>query len=203
MKSFNDDKQMRSDWHIPLCNGVERLKVNGKKAHSTQKPAELLYRIIMSSSNYNDIILDPFMGSGTTGAVAKRLGRKFIGIEKETHYRNIAEERISKVVPLKEELLKYHIEKTQPKIPFGNLITSGLLSIGERIFSYDMKYEATINADSTLSWRDEVGSIHKISSTILKKSANNGWTFWYVKRNEKLVSINEIRTKYIDVFVKL
>ena len=118
MKAFNDDKQMRSDWYIPICLGNERIRINGEKAHSTQKPEELLYRIILSTSDVGDIVLDPFMGSGTTGAIAKKLRRKYIGFEKEDFYKKVAEDRIKKVVPIDEEFLNYKIEKPKPKVTF-------------------------------------------------------------------------------------
>ncbi len=161
MKTFNDDLQMRSDWHIPICNGTERVKYNGEKAHSTQKPAELLLRIILSTSNIGDIILDPFMGSGTTGAVAKRLGRNFVGIEKEEFYTKIATERIEKIKPIKAELLNYNLEIKPPKVPFGNLIEKGFIKIGEQLFSGDKKNIAIVNANASLSLNGSVGSIHK------------------------------------------
>ena len=140
MKVFNDDKQMRSDWYIPLCNGSERIKdENGNKAHSTQKPAELLYRIILSTSKENDIVLDPFFGSGTTGAVAKRLRRKFIGIEREQKYIQIALKRIDSITPLKSELLKLELEEKPPRVPFGNLIEKGMIKIGQKVYSKTKK----------------------------------------------------------------
>jgi len=162
MKTFNDDKQMRSDWYIPIANGKERLKdENGNKVHSTQKPAELLLRIILSTTNVGDIVLDPFMGSGTTGAVAKRLGRNFIGIEKEELYTEIAKSRIDKIRPIKTELLNNNLEIKPPKVPFGNLIEKGLIKIGEQLFSRDKKNIAIVNANASLSINGSVGSIHK------------------------------------------
>ncbi len=203
MKTFNDDLQMRSDWYIPIASGKERLKdENGKKVHSTQKPAELLLRIILSTSNVGDIILDPFMGSGTTGAVAKRLGRNFIGIEKEEFYVKEATKRIEKIIPLKQELLNYKIEAKPPKVPFGNLIEKGLVKIGEKIYSRDKKFSATVLANASVEASDGfVASIHKVSATYLKKQSNNGWKFWYVERNGKLISIDKLRQQYIKTFL--
>lgn len=201
MKVFNDDKQMRSDWYIPICNGGERIYIDGKKAHSTQKPEALLYRIILSTSNVNDIVLDPFMGSGTTGAVAKKLKRNFIGIEKEEEYIKIALNRIDKVVPLDEKYLSNLIEAKKPKVPFGNLIESGLIKIGERIFSKDKKYEAEVLANSSILYNNKAGSIHSISAEILKKSANNGWTFWYIERNGKPILIDKLRDEYNEKYL--
>ena len=202
MKAFNDDKQMRSDWYIPICNGGERIKVNGKKAHSTQKPEALLFRIILSTSNIGDVILDPFMGSGTTGAVAKKMGRNFVGIEKEDFYIKIANDRIKKVKPIDEKLLLYPNEVKKPKVPFGNLIETGMVNIGDFLYSKDGKYEAKISADATLSWNDKIGSIHKVSAEILGKVSNNGWTFWHVKNNkDDLILIDEIRNEYIEKYL--
>ena len=202
MKAFNDDKQMRSDWYIPICNGGERIKINGKKAHSTQKPEALLFRIILSTSNVGDLILDPFMGSGTTGAVAKKLKRNFIGIEKEDFYIKIANERIKKIKPLDDELLMYPIERKKPKVPSGNLIEAGYIKIGDYLYSRDKKYKAKILADATLKWNDKVGSIHKISAEILNRVSNNGWTYWYIKdKKGNLILIDDIRDEYIKKYL--
>ena len=202
MKAFNDDKQMRSDWYIPICNGGERIKVNGEKAHSTQKPEALLFRIILSTSNIGDIVLDPFMGSGTTGTVAKKLKRNFIGVEKEDFYIKIANERIKKVKPLDDELLSYSVEEKKPKVPFGNLLENRLINIGDYLYSKDEKYKAKISADATLKWGDKVGSIHKISAEILGKVSNNGWTYWHTKdKKGNLILIDEIRNEYIKKYL--
>jgi hypothetical protein len=203
MKTFNDDLQMRSDWTIPLCSGDERIKVDGQKAHSTQKPAELLYRIIISTSNPGDIVLDPFSGSGTTAAVAKKLGRHFIGFEREEFYINVANDRLRQVEVLDNALLEYKIEKRKPKVPFGNLIEKGYLHIGENLLSKDGKVTAVILADSSVEYGEIVGSIHKVSASILKKTNNNGWDYWYVKRNNQLVSIDELRYQYESKYLKL
>lgn len=196
MKVMNDDLQMRSDWYIPICQGEERIKVNGKKAHSTQKPAELLYRIILATSNVNDLVLDPFSGSGTTAAVAKRLGRNFLAFEREPFYIEVANQRLSKIVPLEKPLLEYKVEKPKPKVPFGNLIEKGYVKIGEVLYSKDTKHTAIVLADASLQSGEFTGSIHKVSAALLKKENNNGWTFWYIKRNNKLVSIDELRHLY-------
>ncbi len=201
MKVLNEDLQMRSDWLLPICQGEERIKVNGEKAHSTQKPAELLYRVILSSSNVGDIVLDPFFGSGTTGAVAKKLGRNFIGIEREEFYIEVAKERIDKVTSIKSELLVHHIEKKKPKVPFGNLIEKGFIEVGEIIYSKDKKFQAQVMADSSLLWQDSCGSIHKISAMILGKESNNGWSFWWVLRENKMISIDVLRDEYESKFL--
>jgi site-specific DNA-methyltransferase (adenine-specific)/modification methylase len=201
MKTFNDDLQMRSDWHIPICSGKERLKANGEKVHSTQKPEELLFRIILATSNVGDIILDPFMGSGTTGAVAKKLNRRFIGIEKDEFYVQEASRRIEKVVPIKKEYLNYKIEEKPPRVPFGNLIEKGLIKIGEKIYSKDKKLSAIVLANASIENNGLVGSIHKISAEYLKKQSNNGWKFWYVERNNKMISIDKLREEYVKKYL--
>ena len=202
LKAFNDDLQMRSDWYIPICSGQERIKVNGQKAHSTQKPEELLYRVVLASSNIGDMVLDPFSGSGTTAAIAKKLNRNFIGIEKEDFYVEVANQRLEKIIPLEKNLLEYPIERPIPKVPFGNLIEKGFLHAGEFLFSTDKKVKAQILADASLLWNEEAGSIHKISATILKKPSNNGWKFWFVERDNKLLCIDELRTQYSKMFLE-
>ncbi len=196
LKVMNDDLQMRSDWLIPICSGDERIKVNGQKAHSTQKPAELLYRVILSTSNPGDIVLDPFSGSGTTAAVAKRLRRNFIAFEKEQFYIDVANDRLSKVIPLQKDLLEYKVEKKAPKVPFSNLIGKGYIKIGEFLFSKDKKYQAVVMADSSIVCGESVGSIHKVSALIQNKQSSNGWGFWYVERDNKMICIDEFRYEY-------
>ena len=201
MKAFGDDKQMKSDWHIPICSGRERIKLGGKKAHSTQKPEALLYRIIVAASNPGDLVLDPFMGSGTTAAVAKKLGRNFMGVEKESVYIAIANERIKKVKQLDEALLSYAIEEKKPKVPFGNLIEVGLIEAGDFLYSKDKKYKAKILANATLEWGHEAGSIHKLSASILGKTSNNGWTFWHAPYKNGWVLLDELRNQYIKKYL--
>lgn len=201
MKVMNDDLQMRSDWLIPICQGSERIKVDGQKAHSTQKPIELLYRVLISSSNPGDIVLDPFSGSGTTAAVAKLLRRHFIAFEREEFYIEVANKRLQEVIPVDADVLEYKIEKRKPKVPFGNLIEKGFVKIGEILYSKDEKFSAQVQADASISLQGTVGSIHKISAAILKKSNNNGWTYWYVKRGDKLISIDQLRLDYDKQFI--
>lgn len=196
LKIFNDDLQMRSDWIIPICQGEERVKLNGKKAHSTQKPEELLYRIIISTSNPGDIVFDPFSGSGTTAAVAKKLGRKFLAFEKDENYVKISNERLEKIKQIKAEYIDYKVEKRIPKIPFGVLIEKGFIEAGETLYSKDLKHKSIVQADGSIVYDNVVGSIHKISAYILNRDRNNGWEFWFVKRKNKLISINEIRFQY-------
>ena len=202
MKTMNDDLQMRSDWFIPICQGEERLKVNGQKAHSTQKPEELLYRVILSTSNVGDVVLDPFSGSGTTAAVAKKLGRKFIAFEREPFYIYVANNRLKEIVPLKDNLLEYKVEVKKPKVPFINLIDKGFIKVGDFLFSKDEKHKAQIQADSSIEINGFVGSIHKVSAQLLGKESNNGWTFWYVKHNSKLVSIDDFREEFAKQYLK-
>ncbi|MHA1205761.1 MAG: site-specific DNA-methyltransferase [Candidatus Heimdallarchaeaceae archaeon] len=197
MKIMNDNKQMRSDWYLPICIGNERLKNNGKKVHSTQKPESLLYRIILSSSNVGDLVLDPFMGTGTTAAVAKKLRRNYIGFEIDDYYISEAEKRIAKVLPLSEDLLDYKIEKKPPKVSFGMLIENKYINPGDFLYSRDLKHKAIIKANASIEYEGKVGSIHSISAFILGKKANNGWEFWYLKNSSgELVSIDSLRKKF-------
>jgi len=204
MKAFNDDKQMRSDWYIPICSGGERLKIDGQKVHSTQKPEELLQRVILSSSNVDDIILDPFFGSGTTGAVAKKLKRNFIGIEREEFYVNAAKKRIETIKPLDLKFLDYKIEKKPPKVPFGNLLEKSLIRVGEPLFNSDKSFSAEVQANASIEGGNGfVGSIHGVSANYLQKKSNNGWKYWFVERKNKLVLIDELRTEYIKKYIKI
>jgi len=203
MKAFNDDLQLRSDWYIPICNGGERIRINGEKAHSTQKPEALLYRIIISTSNPGDIVLDPFMGSGTTGAIAKKLGRNFIGIEKEEFYIKIANERIANIKPYVHQALTYPFEVKKPKVPFGNLIEAGYIKPGEKLFSKDKKYKAEVLANATVTTENIAGSIHSVSAQLLGKTSNNGWTFWFVERDNNLKSIDDLRKEYMEKHITL
>lgn len=202
MKAFNDDLQMRSDWHIPICSGNERIKTDDVKLHSTQKPEALLYRIILSTSKENDTILDPFAGSGTTLAMAKLLERKYIGIEKEEKYIEPIKNRLNKVKGYQSKLLDYLLDVKPPKVPFGSLIENKLITPGELLYSHNLKYSAVVMANATLKYNDVYGSIHKVSAYILNKPANNGWDYWYVKRNDKLISINELRNIIIKGEIK-
>jgi len=203
LKTFNEDLQMRSDWYLPLCTGQERIKnEDGEKAHSTQKPEELLYRIILSTSNVGDLVLDPFSGSGTTACVAKKLGRNFIGIEKETKYIEVSQKRLNETKQIEKELLEYEVEFKMPKIPFGNLIENNMILVGENIYSKDKKHKAIVLADSSLKTDEITASIHKVSATILRKTNNNGWDFWYVERNNNLISIDELRKQYFEKYLK-
>jgi DNA modification methylase len=200
MKGFNDDLQMRSDWLIPICHGPERVRENGRKAHSAQKPEELLYRIILATSNPGDLVLDPFSGSGTTAAVAKKLGRNFIGFEREPSYIRLATERIEKTEPVSPQLLGYRTEKRRPRVPFGTLVESGLVSPGEYLFSADKKYRAEVQADASILCNGHAGSIHAVGALLTGREKQNGWDFWHVHRGRKLVVLDELRQEYLSPY---
>ena len=181
MKSLNDDLQMRNTWEIPLCMGAERLKVDGKKAHATQKPEALLYRVIAASSNPGDVVLDPFSGSGTTAAVARKLGRRFIGVEREPTYVALAEARVAAVTQvIAPDLLRTPSRRTEVRVPFGALLELGLLSAGAVLCSGDAVHSATVAADGTLRCPDGfVGSIHRAGAHVQGAAGCNGWEFWH------------------------
>lgn len=198
MKVFNDDKQMRSDWYLPICVGKERLKINGKKLHSTQKPEALLYRIIVATSNVGDIVLDPFLGTGTTAVVAKRLRRNYIGFESNEAYILAARKRLLEVEPLNLDLLDYKVEAKPPRVPFGTLVEHGYIPPGTTLFSKDRKFSAIVKANGSIESEGTIGSIHKVSAKLLKKNACNGWEFWFVEKEGKLISINNIRKEFAE-----
>lgn len=183
MKSLNEDLQMRSDWLLPICTGPERLKVDGRKAHSTQKPESLLYRIIIASTNPGDVILDPFFGTGTTGAVAKRLKRNWIGIEQDEDYVNLAAERIDKVTPSSFDERLYDVRTPRQltsRIPFGQLVELGLLSPGQELFFQSkMEKKAIVKADGKLLYGETTGSIHTIGRLLMNQNPCNGWSVWF------------------------
>lgn len=199
MKNLNDEKQMPNVWHIPLCTGAERIKVDGKKAHSTQKPEALLYRVILSSSNPGDVVLDPFFGSGTTGAVAKKLKRHYIGIEREEIYVRIAQDRIDRIPPalFDDDLLITNSKRDQPRVNFGALLEMGYLKVGQTLYSKSREYQAVLRADGNLISGEITGSIHRVAAQLMNQSAFNGWDFWYVQ-NEKgeFISIDQLRGLY-------
>ena len=196
MKALNDDLQMRSDWLLPICSGGERLKQNGQKAHATQKPESLLHRIIVAASEPGDLVLDPFFGSGTTGAVAKRLGRRYIGIEREAKYVALAQERIAKVTPLSpEDLAVTRSRKQEPRIPFGSVVERGMLAPGTLLYDPSRRHVAKVRADGSLVCADASGSIHKIGAHVQGASACNGWTFWHLEVEGRMVAIDVLRQK--------
>ncbi|MBL6930738.1 MAG: site-specific DNA-methyltransferase [Rhodospirillales bacterium] len=198
MKNLNDDLQMRSDWELPICTGHERLKKNGQKAHPTQKPESLLYRVILSSTEVGDVVLDPFFGTGTTGAVAKKLGRKFIGLEREAEYVKIAKERIKMVREVSDEektLYSTPPKRSLPRIPFGRLIERGMLKPGTILCDHRRRHTARVRADGSLASADFRGSIHQVGAHVQKAPACNGWQFWNVDTGGQLVSIDTFRQK--------
>lgn len=195
MKTMNDDLQMRSDWLLPICNGCERLKNDdGNKVHPTQKPETLLHRVILSSSNPGDVILDPFFGTGTTGAVAKKLGRKWIGIEREQDYIDAATARIEAIKPGKGDAVEFmRGKKAEPRVPFGNLVERGLIEPGATIYDPHRRHAARVRSDGSISCRDAAGSIHKIGAHVQGVEACNGWTFWHFRKGRNYVPIDMLR----------
>ena len=195
MKAANDDVQMRSDWLFPICSGGERLKGDdGKKVHPTQKPEALLARILMASSKPGDVVLDPFFGSGTTGAVAKRLGRHFVGIEREQAYIDAARERIDAVEPLGSGTLSVMTgKKAEPRVAFNTLIESGLIAPGTVLTDARRRHSAIVRADGTLASGNDAGSIHRVGAKVQGLDACNGWTFWHYADGAQLKPIDDLR----------
>ncbi len=195
LKAANDDVQMRSDWLFPICTGSERLKNDdGDKLHPTQKPEALLARIMMASTKPGDVVLDPFFGSGTTGAVAKRLGRHFVGIEREQEYIDAAKARIDAVKPLESATLTVLSGKrAEPRVAFVSLIDSGMMKPGTVLYDSKKRWAATVRADGTLAVGDQAGSIHRLGAAVQGLDACNGWTFWHYERNGGLTQIDELR----------
>ena len=199
MKTLNDELQMRSDWEFPICGGQERLKKGGVKVHPTQKPEALLYRILLACSKPGDVVLDPFFGTGTTGAVAKRLGRHWIGIEREPAYIEAAEERIAAALPLDESALTtMQSPKAAPRVAFGSLVENGMLAPGTVLTDTKRRWRATVGADGSLkSECGQAGSIHKLGATLQKAPACNGWTFWHFEAVDGLKPIDALRQNYL------
>ena len=196
MKAFNDDVQMRSTWNLPICNGKERLKKNGTKIHSTQKPEALLHRIILSSSNKNDFILDPFLGSGTTSVVSKKLGRYYFGIEREKQYFEAASKRIKNTNKIMDEYLDtVKNNKSKPRIPFGSLIELGVIKPGTEIYDQKKKVYAKVMIDGSIKHKHSEGSIHKVAAKILGSESCNGWTYWHYQSGSSLKPIDELRQR--------
>ena len=199
LKCLNDDLQMRSDWTLPICNGKERLKKNGKKIHSTQKPEALLHRIILATTNKGDAICDPFLGTGTTAVVSKKLGRNYYGIEKDKKYFNAAKERIKKTKRIADESLDtIENNKSKPRIPFGSLVELGIIKPGTSLFDTKKKINAKIMADGSIKYKDTEGSIHKIAAKIMGAESYNGWTYWYYNLNGSDILIDSLRQKFIS-----
>jgi DNA methylase/Restriction Enzyme Adenine Methylase Associated len=199
MKNLNGEKQMRSDWEIPLCTGAERLKTNGQKAHPTQKPEALLYRVILSSSNPGDVVLDPFFGTGTTGAVAKKLHRNWIGIERDPEYSALAQERIEQVQPplFDDDVFVMANKRTAPRLPFNRLLELGLLEPGDTLYFGKTGKTAKILADGQLLSGEIRGSIHSVGRELANLPACNGWDHWFFKdkASGELILIDVLREK--------
>ncbi len=196
MKKLNDDLQMRSDWTLPLVTGKQRIKSNGLKAHSTQKPEALLYRVLLASSNAGDVILDPFFGTGTTGAVAKKLGRNWIGIERDKKYIGVARQRIDAVTPSPAEALTQPEKRRQARIPFGALLENGMLNPGQNLYFSKNGRQAKILSNGHLKCGDVTGSIHSVAKSLMNGAPVNGWDVWYYKdeKGNKIV-IDALREK--------
>lgn len=196
MKSLNEEVQMRSDWLIPICTGEERLKDNGRKAHPTQKPEALLHRVVLASTNVGDLVLDPFFGTGTTGAVAKKLGRRFLGIEREPAYARLARERLAAVAaPADVAAVATQGKRDEPRIPFGWLVERGLIAAGDTLYDLARRHAARVRADGSLAVADYRGSIHQVGAHVQKAPACNGWQFWCVDVRGRLVPIDVLRQK--------
>lgn len=199
MKGLNEDLQMRSDWYIPLCTGKERLKgEDGKKLHPTQKPEALLHRVLLASTEAGDVVLDPFFGTGTTGAVAKKLGRDFIGLEQDPAYAKAARKRIEETTSFIDEDLVNTIEKReQPRVPFGWLLEQGLLQPGAVLYDKQRRFAAKVRADgnivSDMTGLKHRGSIHKVGAQLQGAPSCNGWTFWHFENKGKLEPIDYLR----------
>ncbi len=193
MKALNEDVQMRSDWLLPICNGGERIKneKDGKKAHPTQKPESLLHRVILSSTEPGDVVLDPFFGTGTTGAVAKKLGRNYVGVERDKDYLTVAKKRISQITsPADESLVTTPSKKKEPRIPFGWLVERGLLEPGTVLCDTRKRHTAKVRADGSIISSDHRGSIHRVGALVQDAPACNGWTFWHLDVEGKMMPID-------------
>jgi modification methylase len=195
LKAANEDCQMRSDWLLPICTGAERLKDSGgRKTHPTQKPEALLARVILAASNPGDLVLDPFFGSGTTGAVAKRLRRDYLGLERETAYAEAAKARIASVEPLDAQAVATAPSKrSEPRIAFASLVEAGLIAPGAVLTDAKRRHCALVRADGALAVGGVIGSIHKIGALVQGLPACNGWTFWHSERDGELAPIDELR----------
>ena len=198
LKELNEGKQMRSDWHIPICSGKERLREdNNQRSHPTQKPEALLYRVILSSTNVGDTILDPFLGSGTSAVMAKKLQRNFIGFERDKDYIKLAKKRLKNTQQLEDHVVK--IEKSRkdlPKVPFGELVEQGIIPPGAVLTDKKERYKAKVSIDGTLKIKNLSGSIHQMGAKVQGLPSCNGWDFWHVKNKLKTILLDEVRTKY-------
>lgn len=201
LKTMNEDVQMRSDWTLPICSGGERIKgADGKKAHPTQKPESLLYRVLMATTKPGDVVLDPFSGTGTTAAMAKKLGRRFIGLERDETYAKVSRERLAGITPFAEDgMLEglISMKRSQPRIPFGHVLEKGLLKPGATLYSGGKKHFARVRADANLLAETpeitHIGSIHKVGALVQNLPSCNGWTFWHYLEKRELVPIDSFR----------
>ena len=198
LKELNEGKQMRSDWHIPICAGKERLrKSNNQRSHPTQKPEALLYRILLASSQKDDLILDPFLGSGTTAVVAKKLQRNFIGFEQDEDYIKLAKKRLKETTALEDEVVTMtKSRKDLPKIPFGELVEQGIIPPGAVLTDKKEKFKATVSIDGSLKIKDITGSIHQVGAKVQGLPSCNGWDFWHVKEKSSSKLLDDIRGDY-------
>ncbi len=198
MKTLNDELQMRSDWVLPICGGAERLKEGGHKVHPTQKPEALLYRVLLSTTEKGDVVLDPFFGTGTTGAVAKRLGRHWIGCERESGYREAALKRIEKELPLDESALAtMQSRRDAPKVAFGALVENGYIAPGTELFDKKRRWVATVRADGSLVHGKQTGSIHQLGRDLQGAPSCNGWSFWHYEVDGDVKPIDAARQVYL------
>ncbi len=198
MKTLNDELQMRSDWVLPICAGQERLKRGGTKAHPTQKPEALLYRVLLACTKPGDVVLDPFFGTGTTGAVAKRLGRHWIGIEREADYVEVARERIAAALPLDESALRtMQSPAAAPRVAFGLLVETGMIRPGTVLTDAKRRFRATVGADGSLVSDGASGSIHRLGAILQGAPSCNGWTFWHYEAEDGLKPIDALRQTYL------
>ena len=198
MKALNDELQMRSDWVMPICTGSERVKADGTKAHPTQKPEALLYRVLLACTNPGDVVLDPFFGTGTTGAVARRLGRQWIGIEREKRYVSVARRRIDSTLELDESAMRTMASKrAAPKVPFGALVETGMVQPGSRLTDSKRRWQALVHADGSVELSGKQGSIHQVGAAAQGAPSCNGWTFWHVEEAGALVALDDLRQRYI------
>ena len=200
MKALNDDLQMRSDWLLPICAGAERVKgEDGSKAHPTQKPEALLYRILLACTKPGDVVLDPFFGTGTTGAVARRLGRRWIGIERESAYVKVARERIDSTLPLDESAMRTVPDKReQPRVAFGVLVESGMVPPGTALTDARRRWTAKVCADGSIAAASHTGSIHKVGAALQNAPSCNGWTFWHVDDGGSLRPLDALRQQHLS-----
>ena len=198
MKTLNDELQMRSDWVLPICGGPERIKRNGTKAHPTQKPEALLYRVMLATTNKGDVVLDPFFGTGTTGAVAKRLGREWIGIEREQDYIEVAKERIEAALPLDESALTtMQSVKPTARVAFGTLVETGWIAPGTVLYDKKRRLTAQVRTDGSLATDADTGSIHGLGAKLQGAPSCNGWSFWHIEHEGELKPLDAIRQFYL------